>query len=82
MQDAPTYEMLSKNMAKIFLDTDTMSYRDISGEDVANMASLGFHGNIDIFRQGFYWTDFITWANNNVPSLLKKELIKQGLTVK
>lgn len=82
LQDAPTYEMLSANMAKIFIDTDSMSYRDASGEDVVNMASLGFHGNVNIFRPGFFWTDFVQWCDANVPRLLKTELQKQGLAVK
>lgn len=82
LQDAPTYEMLSENMAKIFIDTNNMSYRDASGYEVANMASLGFHGNINIFRPGFYWTDFVQWADENVPRMLREELKRQGLTVK
>lgn len=80
--DAPSYEMLSKNMAKIFIDSDKLNYRDATGYEVANMASLGFHGNINIFRHGFYWTDFIDWSNKNVPKILKDELKQQGLNVK
>ena len=80
--DAPSYEMLSKNMAKIFIDGDKLSYRDATGYEVANMASLGFHGNVNIFRPGFYWTDFIDWSNKNVPKMLKDELKLQGLNVK
>ena len=77
--DAPSYEMLSKNMAKIFIDGSKLKYRDATGYEVASMASLGFHGNINIFRPGFYWTDFVNWADKNVPNLLKEELKKQGL---
>lgn len=80
--DAPSYEMLSKNMAKIFIDGDKLNYRDATGYEVANMASLGFHGNVNIFRHGFYWTDFIDWSNKNVPKMLKDELKLQGLNVK
>ncbi len=82
LQDAPTYEMLSANMAKIFIDTDSMSYRDATGDEVVNMASLGFHGNVNIFRPGFFWSDFVEWSNKNVPMLLRLELKKQGLNVK
>ena len=80
--DAPSYEMLSKNMAKIFIDGSKLKYRDATGYEVASMASLGFHGNINIFRPGFYWTDFVNWADKNVPNLLKEELKKQGLNAR
>ena len=82
LQDAPTYEMLSKNMAQVFIDMDSMQYRDATGRDVATLASLGFHGNLNIFRPGFFWADFLNWADENVPRLLKEELKKQGLNVK
>lgn len=74
---SPKYNMLDKKSAEIFVDTDVMHYLGISGEDVANMASYGFHGSVDIFKQGFYWTDFITYCDENVPRLLKEELQKQ-----
>ena len=80
--DAPSYEMLSKNMAKIFIDGSKLKYRDATGYEVASMASLGFHGNINIFRPGFYWTDFVNWADKNVPNLLKEELKKQCLNAR
>ena len=79
---SPKYNLLNKNTAEVFIDTDVMNYLGISGEDVANMASYGFHGSIDIFRPGFYWTDFIKYCDENVPRLLKYELIKQGINIK
>lgn len=82
LQDAPTYEMLSKNMAKIFIDTETLSYKSATGDEVTNLAALGFHGRKDIFRPGFFWKDFLKWADDNVPKMLKNELQKQGLTIK
>lgn len=82
LQDAPTYEMLAKNMAQIFIDTENMSYRSATGDEVTNLAALGFHGRTDIFKPGFFWKDFLQWADDNVPEMLKKELQKQGLTVK
>lgn len=82
LRDAPTYKMLSKNMAQVFIDMDSMQYRDATGRDVATLASLGFHGNLNIFRPGFFWADFLNWADENVPRLLKEELKKQGLNVK
>lgn len=82
LKDAPTYEMLSENIAKVFIDTDSMKYREASGTEVANLAALGFHGNTNIFRPGFFWEDFVKWADDNVSSMLKKELKKQGLNIK
>ena len=82
LKDSPTYEMLSENMAKVFIDMNNMEYRDASGSEVVNLAALGFHGNTNIFRPGFFWDDFIEWADNNVPTMLKNELKKQGLNVK
>lgn len=54
LQDNVTYEMLSKNMAKIFIDTEKMNYRGATGDAVTNLAALGFHGRKDIFRPGFF----------------------------
>ena len=82
LQDAPTYEMLSKNMAEIFIDTKNMSYKDTTGDMATSLAALGFHGREDIFRPGFFWEDFVSWASENVPKMLKDELRKQGLNVK
>lgn len=81
-----TQRMLSSNSAEVFVNTDVMHYLcgeyGISGHDIAYLASLGFHGTINIFRPGYYWEDFINWAQNNIPQLLKNELKKQGLSIK
>ena len=69
-------------MIKVFIDTDKMKYKEASGSDIANLASFGFHGNINIFKPGYFWTDFIQWCNEQVPIILKKELKKQGLNIK
>lgn len=79
---SPKFNVLSPNSAQVFIDTDVMHYLGISGEDVANMASFGFHGSIDIFRPGYYWTDFIAWSEDNIPRLYKEELSKLGFNVK
>lgn len=78
---SPKYNLLGNSTAEVFVDTDVMHYLGISGENVANLASYGFHGSIDIFRPGFYWSDFIEYCNKNVPRLLKEELKKQGINV-
>lgn len=79
---SPKFNLLDSKTAEVFIDTDVMHYLGISGEDVANLASYGFHGSIDIFRPGFYWTDFINWCDENVRRLIKENLKKQGLQVK
>lgn len=79
---SPKYNLLNKNTAEVFIDTDVMHYLGISGEEVATMASFGFHGSIDIFRPGFYWSDFIKWCDENVSRLLKEELKKQGINAR
>ena len=79
---SPKYNLLNKNTAQVFIDTSVMHYLGISGEDQATMASYGFHGSVDIFRPGFYWTDFIKWCDENIPILLKEELRKQGINAK
>ena len=79
---SPKFNLLDSKTAELFIDTDVMHYLGISGEDVANLASYGFHGSIDIFRPGFYWTDFINWCDENVRRLIKENLKKQGLQIK
>jgi len=81
-----TYKMLSGQSASVFIDTGVMNYlgqpSGITGDYVAKMASLGFHGSPEIFREGYFWEDFMKWAEMNIPHLMKAELKKQGLTVK
>lgn len=80
--NAPTFEMVSDFLAEVFLDTDTMTYKTATGQEVAELASQGYHGNKNIFRAGYFWDDFIEWCDANVPNLLKQELQKVGFTVK
>lgn len=79
---SPKYNILNKNSAEVFVDTDVMHYLGISGNDVANLASYGFHGSIDIFRPGFYWTDFIAWCDEKVPELMRQALKNKGISTK
>lgn len=84
--NSPKYNLLSDTSSIIFVDTDVMHYLcgeyGITGEDIAWLASKGYHGTTDIFREGYFWEDFLEWANRNVPNLLRTELKKQGLMVK
>lgn len=82
LKNSPTYEMLTKNMAKVFIDTENMHYKNISGIQNVNLAALGFHGTENIFREGYFWEDFVAWCNINVPNLLKKELKNVGINVR
>ena len=81
--------MLDPKSAEIFIDIDSIDYLIGSNErynydeaDIVKLASLGYHGIIDIFRPGMFWEDFIEWCNKNVPYLMKQELKKQGIPVK
>ena len=86
---SPKYNMLDPKSAEIFIDIDSIDYLIGSNErynydeaDIVKLASLGYHGIIDIFRPGMFWEDFIEWCNKNVPYLMKQELKKQGIPVK
>lgn len=75
------YNMINSNTAEIFIDMDSMRYLTDSAEDVVKLASLGYHGTIDIFRPGMFWEDFIDWCNKNISTLMKQALKSQGITV-
>lgn len=81
--NSPKFNLIGSNAAEIFVDTDVMHYYlGMSGEYVAWLAARGYHGTTAIFRDGYYWEDFLSWANKNVPHLLKTELRRQGLDVR
>lgn len=79
---SPATKMLSGQCAEVYINTDVMHYLGISGEDVAYLASKGYHGSEDIFREGYFWEDFITYVNISFPTLMKQALKRQGLVVK
>ena len=85
---SPKYNMINSKSAEIFIDMDAIHYLiddpayNYDKTDVVKLASLGYHGTIDIFRPGMFWEDFIEWCNKNVPYLMKQELKKQGIPVK
>lgn len=68
------------NESMVYLDMSA-SYFEISAEEQANLAAQGFHGNENIFRDGYFWEDFIDWCESNIIQLLKIELRKQGLNI-
>ena len=84
---SPKYNLLNPKTAEIFIDMDVIHYLiddpqyEGSSEDIVKLATMGYHGTVNIFRPGMFWEDFIKWANGNVPYMLKNELKKQGIPV-
>ena len=81
LRDSPKFQMLSNAMVEIFIDTDSMNYKSASGDFVAQLASRGFHGNEYIFREGYFWEDFLEYCYKNTLRIYKNELRKLGLNV-
>lgn len=85
---SPKYNMIDSRTAKIFIDMNAIHYLiddpayNYDKTDIVKLASLGYHGTIDIFRPGMFWEDFIEWCNKNVPSLMRAALKSQGIPVK
>lgn len=85
---SPKYNMLTTRSAEVFIDMDVIHYLigdpQYSGDerDIVKLATLGYHGTTDIYREGMFWEDFNNWCNQNIPHLLKTELQKQGVPVK
>jgi len=81
--DSAKAQLLSANSAQIYMDVDSMSYGSYwDGETQLFMADAGFHGNVSIFREGYFWKDFLAYCDANAIKILKVELKKQGLNVK
>ena len=81
--DAAAYQMLGKTAAEIFMDTDYMHYYTGFDPDVIlDWAGESKHG-ADYYQTETtdFWTTFQQWADENVPRILKEELIKQGLKI-
>lgn len=53
-----------------------------TGEDQAYAAEYGMHGNVNIYTDGHYWSEFIEWFNANCILLLIDNLKKQGIPIK
>lgn len=53
-----------------------------TGEDQVYMADAGYHGNVNIYRDGHFWKDFEQYCKDNALNILKQELKKQGLNIK
>lgn len=85
---SPKHKMIDSKTAEVFIDMDVIHYLvddpsySYDKTDIVKLASLGYHGTINIFRPGMFWEDFIEWCNSNVPQLMKQELGKRGIPVK
>lgn len=80
-KNSPEIDMVSDLIADIFVNTDSMDYKDATGDYVAMLATKGYHGSTAIFREGYFWEDFIEFAEKNTLDIYKSELQKQGLDV-
>ena len=78
---SPKWKLNNSTEAEVFIDTDIMHYLAISAEDMLDLAEQGFHGSKDIFREGFFWSDFLEWCDENVENLLLSELKKLGYEI-
>lgn len=86
--------MIDKSTAVIGIDELYMSYQypakytyldgtsgHWTGEDQVYMADAGYHGSVNIYRDGHFWKDFEKYCNENCIDILKQELRKQGLNI-
>lgn len=80
-KNSPEIDMVSNLIADIFVNTESMNYKEATGDYVAQLATKGYHGSTDIFRDGYFWQDFIEFAKKNTLDIYKSELQKQGLDV-
>lgn len=78
---SPKWKLNNSTEAEVFIDTDVMHYLGISAEDMLDLAEQGFHGTKDIFREGYFWEDFLSWCNDNIDNLMIYELKKYGYEI-
>ncbi len=80
-KNSPEIDIVSDLIADIFVNTKSMDYKDATGDYVAQLATKGYHGSTAIFREGYFWQDFIEYVEKNTLQIYKSELQKQGLDV-
>lgn len=79
--DSASYQLVGKNMAEIFIDTDSMSYYNgFDPEQVVEYAGMSQHGS-ELYQTGTedFWTTFENFCENNAIKILRAELQKAGL---
>lgn len=78
-----TTRMLNKTCGEIFMDESAMNYGAYwDGECQVQFASRGYHGSTEFQTEGRFWDSFIEFCEDNVTTILKEELRKQGINVK
>lgn len=78
-----TTRMLNKTCGEIFMDESAMNYGSYwDGECQVQFASRGYHGSTEFQTEGRFWDSFIKYCEDNVSTILKEELRKQGLNVR
>ena len=81
--NSAAYRMISDKSAIIGVDISSMHYKSgFSAKQIGEWASKSMHGS-PLYQTSTndFWSEFITWADANVPQLLKNELKRQGLKV-
>ena len=80
-KNSPEIDIVSDLVADIFVNTTDMNYKNDTGDYVAMLATKGYHGTTEIFREGYFWKDFVEFAEKNTLDIYKSELQKQGLDI-
>jgi hypothetical protein len=79
--DSASYQLIGKNMAEIFVDTDSMSYYNgFDPDKVVEFAGQSQHGS-ELYQTSTedFWTTFENFCEDNALKILRNELQKQGL---
>jgi len=76
------YNMLGSGYGEVFVNTDSMDYKNATGQYVADLASMGLHGNPGIQTSGRFFDSFLDECDKAfIINQLKIELGKQGIKV-
>jgi len=80
--DSVVCNMLRSGYGEVFVNTDSMEYDLATGQYVADLASMGFHGNTGIRTSGRFFDSFLDECDKAfIINQLKIELGKQGIQV-
>jgi len=78
--DSVVYNMLGSGYGEVFVNTGSMNYEDATGKYVADLASMGLHGNPGIQTSGRFFDSFLDECDKAfIINQLKIELGKQGI---
>lgn len=79
--DSASYQLIGKNMAEIFIDTDMMNYKNgFDADQVVEWAGQSMHG-AEYYQTETedFWSVFENFCEENAIKILRQELQKQGL---